>query len=420
MMKGTFSCLILCFSIVFSAFSQTKPTNVVFFGSSVCKGSGDADLHGYAWQFFHSGAVDTLRYNYINASRGGDNTIKIERDDRIGKDLFPTEPDIVVIGLSLGNEGITKAKDENEKERILEQFRSRVLAMADNFQTLGIKPIIVNCYANNSFEESHYNFTKRMNRSINTWDYPSVNVLGTIDDLEGKWVEGHFRDGGHPNTVGHKEMSYAIVPTLFDALLAGKETPTYDWNRSFATIVNEKHVEKPISIDVEHAMHSFTMSLRFKETADGSIAGFVSTGEQYVIQVKDGRVSYGLISATYPQSSEEWTHVLLSHSYANAKSMLFVNGVLMGSVEERLSPSEVHFGGTAESTELKDLTLYRASLNESEALDLFNKKFIQSSLEFYNPLTKSVDGSVLSNMAQSLTTGDINVQARVIHNEVQF
>ena len=100
--------------------------------------------------------------------------------------------------------------------------------------------------------------------------------------------------------------------------------------------------------------------------------------------------------------------------------MLLVNGELVGSVMEQMSPTKVYFGGTASMTELKDLTLHRSSLNESEALDLFNKKFIQSSLEFYNPLTNSVKGKDLQNYAQSLTMLKIDTQVVVRHNAIDF
>ena len=177
--------------ISFTAFAQHNSSiHITFFGSSVCRRAGAEDYHGYGWQFFNGGAIDTLHYKYFNASTGGDNTIKVEREDRISKKLLPTDPDIVVIGLSLANEGIMNARNDNEREQIVEQFRSRLLAMADSFGSMGIKPVIVNCYAQSFFTGSHYDCTKKMNRTINTWKYPSINVLGTIDDIRGEMGRG--------------------------------------------------------------------------------------------------------------------------------------------------------------------------------------------------------------------------------------
>ena len=78
------------------------------------------------------------------------------------------------------------------------------------------------------------------------------------------------------------------------------------------------------------------------------------------------------------------------------------------------------FGGTSKMTELKDLTIHRSCLNTDEALDLFNKKFIQSSLEFYNPMTKTVMGDRLRNKAQSLSELTINKKVQVNLNLVKF
>jgi len=259
-----------------------------------------------------------------------------------------------------------------------------------------------------------------MNHIINTWKYPSINVLGTIDDLEGKWVEGYLSDPGHPNTAGHLEMSYAIVPSLFDAILLGKRIPAYDWHKSYSTLVNDDQIEHPLFLEVNSTMHSFTLSFRFKKTGEGSIAGFVSNNLNHTINIFGQTIQYKDLTIPYPEHSEIWTHIVLSHSYANQTTMLFVNGESVGSVKEQLSPTRVYFGGTAATSELKDLTLHRSSLNESEALDLFNKKFIQSSLEFYNPLTKSFTGNILQNYAQSLTVLRIDKRIKMQFNKIEF
>jgi lysophospholipase L1-like esterase len=415
----TFFIFLLCIS--FGVRGQgTSPVHVTFFGSSVCYGTGAENNHGYAWQFFHSGAIDTLAFQYYNASTGGDNTLKVEKEDRLTKKLYPTKPDIVVIGLSLGNEGILKPKDDNGRKQILEQYRTRLLALADSLNSQGIQPVIVNCYSNSHFTEAQFDITNRMNQIINTWDYPSINVLGTVDDLTGKWVEGYVRDPLHPNMAGHTEMSYAIVPSLFEAIRLNKKVPAYDWHYSYATLLNTAKVAKPLSLDLPGTVHSFTLSFQCKETADGSIAGFTANNQNHLLTVSGQTIRYKELTKSFPKDTSSWTHIVLTHSYVNQKTMLFVNGELVGSIKEQLSPTQVHFGGTASKTELKDLTFHRSSLNPSEALDLFNKKFIQSSLEYYNPLTKPVLGATVGNEAQSLTTLKIAKGVALEHRRVDF
>ncbi len=408
-------------SSCFSALGQkTAPVHVTFFGSSVCWGTGADNNHGYAWQFFHSGVLDTLTYKYFNASTGGDNTLKIEKEDRLTKKLYPTQPNIVVIGLSLGNEGILAPKDPNGREQVLERHRSRLLALADSLHSQGIKPVIVNCYSNSHFTEAQYDITLRMNRIINTWDYPSINVLGTVDDLTGKWVEGYVRDPLHPNTAGHTEMSYSMVPSLFEAMEKGKKTPAYDWHKSYTTLLNSTKTEKPLVLDLTGTVHSFTQSFRYKKSTDGSIAGFAINNQNHTLDISGQVIRYKELSKTLPKAPENWTHVVLSHSYVNQKTMLYINGELIGAVHEQLSPTQVHFGGTAPKTELKDLTFHRSALNESEARDLYHKKFIQSSLEYYNPLTRPVSGATVGNEAQSMTTLKIAKGVALKHQRVDF
>jgi len=410
-------CLLSCSHFVIG---QNEKVIISFFGSSVCKGSGAEDNKGYAWQFYNRNAVDTTKYAYTNVSTGGDNTIKVEKLDRLTNKLYPAQPDIVLIGLSLANEGISWVKDESGRERIFEQFRSRLKALADSLDNYGIQVVIVNCYAHSYFSPDHYRFTKKMNRELNTWKYPVVNVLGTIDDWRGRWVEGFYRDPGHPNKKGHEEMSYAIVPSLFDAIKLGKKQPVHDWKKNYTTLINPQEIEKPLSIVINNTMHSFSVSFRFKEAKEGSIAGFNSNNEQHNIEVKENAISYKKLKSRISQQDNDWTHVVLAHSYANEQTMLIINGSLAGIVNEKLSPSQFHFGGTTKSIDLKDLALHRSCLNTDEAMDLYNKKFIPASLEFYNPLTKPIDGSVIENNAQSLTKGNVDKQVNFNHHNVTF
>ena len=417
--KKVFILLFVIFSCY--AFGQVnQKINLTFFGSSVCNGSNAESKHGYAWQFYNNNVIDTTKYKYFNVSTGGDNTIKIEKFDRLTDKLYPTKPDFVVIGLSLSNEGIRNEVDNNGREQILEQFRSRLLSLADSLNKQGIKPVIVNCYAHSDFTKEEYMFTKKMNRIINTWKYPSINVLGTIDDWEGRWVEGYVSNAGHPNTLGHQEMSYAIVPSLFDAMQKLKKTPSYDWNQSYCTLKNDEQYEKPLSLEIKNTVHSFTLSFRFKKTDNGSIAGFTSKDLKHEITIDNKKLYYKNLSIILPDSLNNWTHIVLSHSYANQKTMFIVNGNLIGIVNEQIVPSDIHFGGSASFAELKDLTFHRSCLNIDEAVDLYNKKFIQSSLEFYNPMTKPIKNDKVENYAQSLSELIINKSVVIQSTQIQF
>ena len=59
-------------------------------------------------------------------------------------------------------------------------------------------------------------------------------------------------------------------------------------------------------------------------------------------------------------------------------------------------------------------------MKDGEALDLFNTKFIQSSLEFYNPLTKPIEVYILAHKAQSMTVGKIDKQVKSSSQKLVF
>ena len=86
--------------------------------------------------------------------------------------------------------------------------------------------IIGLCYPHGNYTPTEIDYVRRMNLLINTWDVPSANFLGALDDTSGGWAVGYENDPGHPNTEGHKEMFYTIVPSVFEALETGKPIPT--------------------------------------------------------------------------------------------------------------------------------------------------------------------------------------------------
>lgn len=399
MKVSVFTLLALLFFTV-ALHGQDKRVRVAFFGSSVCFGTGADKNQGYAWQFYHrNGGIDTTKFAYVNVSVGGDNTLKVEQEQRLAKRLLPTRPDIVVIGLSLANEGIM-ASSEDDRERVFEQFRSRLLSLADSLSTLGMKVVIANCYAQSSFAPVHYGYTRKMNQIINTWNYPSINLMGSVDNGRGHWVEGFVADPLHPNSAGHHEMSLTIVPTLFEAISEGKRVPKYDWSANYCRVDNPTKAEILVH-DVKSAMHSFAVAFRFKRAANGTILKIVSDSGVRSVVARSGEISYKGHNKQLVTDTASWNHIVISHNYARQQTTFAVNGEVVGTVAERVSPTRFVVGGDLEAIDIKDVTLHRSSLNDSEIREISNKQFVQSSLEIYSPLTLPVAGASVVNIAQS-------------------
>src|SRR3546814_7128180 len=100
-----------------------------------------------------------------------------------------------------------------------------------------------------------------MKLKIHQWDVPSINLLGAVDDLSGHWMDGFWSDAAHPNDAGHEEMSYTIVPSLFDALESKKSMPEKVKGSSIKFSKNRSQ-GKFIAFTPENIVHPFTTSDR--------------------------------------------------------------------------------------------------------------------------------------------------------------
>ena len=159
-------------------------------------------------------------YRIINVSKPGDTTTKVL--DRLEKDLFPKNPDFVIIGLSLENEGIRSIFGK-EPDDVYACFKENLKEIIDRCREKNIIPVVGSCYASDNFTSlQDYDYIKRMNLEISEWDVPGINFLGPLDNGSGRFVPGVTFDLDHPDSYGHAELYYAIVPSLFAAIQEGK------------------------------------------------------------------------------------------------------------------------------------------------------------------------------------------------------
>ena len=106
----------------------------------------------------------------------------------------------------------------------------------------------------------------------------------------------------------------------------------------------------------------------------------------------------------------------LTHHVARGQTHLYVDGRLVGTIDERLQPDRFVVGGPGPDwstavpapADYRDWMVHRAGLNADEVGVLHGGGLLQSSLELYAPL--SDDG--FENRAQSLST--IEVDARTV------
>src|SRR5439155_8527376 len=182
--------------------------------------------------------------------------------------LLPVNPHYVLLGLSLGNEGIANGKTKEEKDAVFNRFQTGMKGFIDRSRQNHIVPIVTSCYTRMDFTEVEYEYTRRMNLLIDSWDVPSVNFLGAVDDGTGKWAKGFWFDSLHPNASGHDELTMTFVTTLFDALDQGKPAPVLSKAAGF---VRMPRGSAPIAFAPGEKMHPFALVLRVRAQSDGVV-----------------------------------------------------------------------------------------------------------------------------------------------------
>ncbi len=379
------------------------------FGSSVCNGQGATGNKGYAYMYgeelnkrYQTG-TSPYPFTVSGVSIGGNTTGNLlDRYDEMLHDFGR----YVIIGLSLGNEGIHGASDQNA---IFNQFSSNMQKLINKCKADGKIPVVMNNYTRADYGTSDYNYVKKMNLAIHKWNVASVNVLGAIDDGYGRWATGYEADTHHQNTEGHREFMYAIPPSLFDALRDGKPQPTRNQNTSM-----KMPNGSTLRFKGEGTVHPFTVTLRMRGKAESSLISFKTASGTGTVSMDDnGYVSYTSPTGQTIKSSTRlilsnilWYNVTLTHYYAQQRTLLYVNKTLVGEVKERLVLQGFVIGDEERhlEREYSELCFWRSAMTAEEVTDHHSGSMLKSSLEIYAPLSESMKETGISNLAQSHNT----------------
>jgi len=405
---GTYT---VSFNLNTKAWSFTAPideTKISAFGSSVCNGQGATSNKGYAYlygqqlQERYTAGVSATPFHVSGVSIGGNNTKNLlDRYDEMTRDYGR----YVIIGLSMGNEGIHESQD---KQATLNQFSTNMQTIISKIKADGKVPVVMNNYTRGDFTAEDYTYIKRMNLLIHQWDVSSVNTLGAIDDGAGHWASGYMQDNAHPTTSGHREFFYAMPPSLFDAIASGKSQPVR---------TTSKHMTlsggSAITFRGEGTVHPFTISIRVKGNAVGDLFSFTTTAKRQAhIEVDaDGHVVYRnalnriVLTTENAMTADAWHMVTLTHYYAQGRTLLYLDGQSAGEVRERISfINDVIVGDqqTADvSRELSEVFYWRSAFSPEEVQALCDGNMLKSSLEIYVP---TASAQRLDNLAMSLNT----------------
>ena len=274
----------VCVITLYARNATATNGTVAVLGSAVAKGfdaGGETVCGSYALGY--AGLLTThlapLEWGVTNFAVSEESTADIL--SVYETDVVPAAPDHLFVGLSLADAGLAGAADP---AAVSESFQSTLTNVIGRARASGMFAIAGLSYPHNNYSASEYAYLKAMNLLINTYDLPSANFLGAVDDGTGHWVEGFNSDVGRPNVQGHEEMFYTIVPSLFDAIRLGKTArpSPVDEDGGYATITRDPEVRAPISFTPQDTVHSFTTAFRVLSDCTGTVAA-----------VKSGRIETG-------------------------------------------------------------------------------------------------------------------------------
>jgi len=404
---GTYT---VTFNLSTKQWSFSAPTDeyrISAFGSSVCNGQGATGNKGYAYlygqqlQKRYQDGTSAAPFYTSGVSIGGNNTQNLlDRYDELTRNYSR----YVIIGLSMGNEGI---HESTNKQQTLNQFSTNMQRIITKVRQDGMVPVVMNNYTRGDFTLEDYSYIKQMNLQIHEWDVASVNTLGAIDDGTGKWASGYMQDNAHPTTSGHNEFFYAMTPSLFDALSSGKAQPVRNMSGRLTLAPGSL-----ITFRGEATVHPFTISLRVKGGDAGPLFNFKMTAgnRQGKVDVDaEGHVVYTnptgrKLTSTGVLADDEWHTVTLTHYYAQGRTLLYLDTEEVGEQRERISSiADVTIGDAAAQAarQLSELFFWRSALSPGEVAAHCDGRLLKSSLELYVP---TADGQPLSNLAMSLNT----------------
>lgn len=401
---GTYTITVDMVNNVYSINAPIDENRISVFGSSVANGQGATDYKGYRYlygqhliQRFESGESKT-RFYTSNVSIGGNTT-----NNLLGRydDLIRDFGRYVIFGLSLGNEGIHGASDQNA---IFTQWRDNMLKLIKMVRADGKIPVVMNNYTRGDYVASDYSYVKKLNLLIHEWDVPSFNCLGAIDKGDGQWADGYVSDTYHQNTAGHYEFFYSMVPSLFDALKAGKAMPKRNTTKSMTLAA-----DKLVRFSPEGTVHPFTVTARVKGGEGQVLRVRCSGGYATVSVTAEGKVllttpAGNTLTSTNAITDTNWHNITLTSYYAQQRTLLYLDKTSAGVLNERLGEIyEVGMGGA--EREASELLFWRSAMTPDEITAHCNGKMLKSSLEVYVPLGGEND---LENLAQSTNVVNIS------------
>lgn len=246
--------------------AQAQGLKVVVLGSSVGLGCSAWMLRGWAWQLEQ--VLRPLGHQLVNVSVLGANVSTTI--DRFPLVVAPERPDIVIVALSLGNEGLAYCPP-HQRRAIQRRFESGLLQLVKMVKELGARPVLGGVYPHGDYTPEHTWLLRETHQRMLSWGVPVLNWLDGLDNGQGCWRTEYSFDAAHPNTAGHRLMFEAIDLNLFQTAptatalekhLPQQQIPVFRDDWGFHLFVNPDEASLRI---INTSKHTYTIAMYWDE-----------------------------------------------------------------------------------------------------------------------------------------------------------
>mgnify|MGYP000872988833 CR=1 FL=1 len=393
-----------------------KRKRIVVIGSSVPSGTGATSNYGYMQRL----ATALPEYEFINVSIGGNNTTSVM--NRFFADVAHHQPNIVIIALSLGNEGLQSASD---KATLCRNYINNFYTLAEWCRTIGAKAVFTGAYPRNDYSATDYKYLKQTNQILENSGLPYINLLGCIDDGAGHWRTGMWSDALHPNDIGHEAMFRSIPLSLFNSLVPNESLSPITVKQRFVIKLGTQTTAVPLAYLPENPFGSVTAmcTVRRSDTSTDGKAFLVFNSTSYPstpLRIRNDTDYWSLclgttnyVTSTKLSSLKDETHLALKSDYYTNTHTLYVDGLPVGSFTADIGTvTSINFGGrnddhgvNAVDYEFSNFAIWRTGLSDEQVWDAYNDIYSKSSLCVLSPPNESEGNSTTSlvNLAPSET-----------------
>jgi lysophospholipase L1-like esterase len=395
----------------------TKTRKIVWLGSSVLGGyaaTSEAASYRGILQAALSAKTD-ITYTFVNKCVGGNTTALVL--DRFINDVVKENPDIVVIGLSLNNEGLSALSNNSSAGILAKEYKRRLEIITGLCEQFGYDYFIMGEYGYNSVNVYGANVKTVLNHQLSKqYGDKYVDFLGTltVDDTVA-FKAGTFSNATHPNDTGYAFMGNQVNIDIFDHL-KNKFKPFEHWKGTSKITTNaNNYVFKwqigYISATEYKHLPGCTVTFEHKKGEGDNSVTLCSANDANNIVAWSVQVDANGYYTIYNGTTLATTTTILADANKKRKIVvrvdpvlslvkMYVDGVEVASFTPTKLPSlrQLYLGSsgilattTALNHEFANVVVYRGCLTLYQIKQLTKNDYSQSGIEFAHTLNAKYD-----------------------------